>query len=211
MNIDVYSQEGEKIDNIELDERVFDGKVKEALMHQAIVTFLANQREGLASSKTRGEVRGGGRKPWRQKGTGRARSGSRRSPLWHGGGITFGPKPRSYHKKMPQKMRIAALKSALNAKVIDGEILIVNNISLKDHKTKALSEILNKFKLNGLKITLAVDIINGNLKLAARNIDNLYLEKAGELNAYTALDCNKLLLTINSIKAVENRIKKWLS
>jgi len=209
--LDVYNQQGEKIDKIELDEKVFDGKISEALMHQAVVTFLANQRKGLASSKKRGEVSGGGRKPWRQKGTGRARVGSTRSPIWHGGGVTFGPKPRYYNKKINQKMKIAALKSALNAKLRDQEIVIIDKLLLNSHKTKSFLEILTKLQLKENKVTLIIDKIDNNIRLASRNIANFCLEKAAQLNTYTALNCSKLIFTASSIKIVEERINKWLS
>ena len=128
LSLPVLSVQGKEVEQIELEKRVFDGKISQALIHQAVVTYLANQRKGLASTKTRGEVRGGGIKPWRQKGTGRARVGSIRSPLWRGGGVTFGPKPHSYHKDLPQKMRTMALKSALNAKLRDKEISILSDL-----------------------------------------------------------------------------------
>ena len=209
--LDVYNQQGNKIDKLELNERVFDGKVAETLMHQAVVTFLSNQRRGLASSKKRGEVRGGGRKPWRQKGTGRARVGSTRSPLWHGGGVTFGPKPRDYSKKITQRMKVVALKSALNVKFRDEEIVLIDKVSLDSHKTKMLLEIIMKLQLKNSKVTLVVDKIDKNLKLASRNIGDFYLEKASQFNTYTALNCNKLIFTKDSLEIVEKRIDKWLS
>jgi len=209
--LDVYNQQGEKIDKLELDGKIFDGKVAETLLHQVVVAFLANQRIGLASSKNRGEVRGGGRKPWRQKGTGRARVGSIRSPIWHGGGVTFGPKPRDYSKKIPQRMKVVALKSALNAKFMDKEIVILDKVSLEGYKTKILSGILDKLKLSNHKVTLVVDKIDNNFKLASRNIADFYLEKAAQLNTYTALNCGKLIFTRDSLKTVEERINKWLS
>ena len=140
LSLPVLSTQGKKVEQIELEKRVFDGKISEALIHQAVVTYLANQRKGLASAKTRGEVRGGGIKPWRQKGTGRARVGSIRSPLWRGGGVTFGPKPHSYYKDLPQKMKAMALKSALNAKLRDKEILILSDLKVVSHKTKDFSD-----------------------------------------------------------------------
>ncbi|OPX30886.1 MAG: 50S ribosomal protein L4 [Candidatus Omnitrophica bacterium 4484_171] len=209
--LDVYNQDGKKVDKIELSEKIFDGKVAETLMHQAVVTFLSNQRKGLASSKKRGEVRGGGRKPWRQKGTGRARVGSTRSPLWHGGGVTFGPKPRDYNKKITQRMKVIALKSALNAKFRDEEIVLIDKVSLDNYKTRVFSEIMGKLKLKNHKVTLVVGKIDNNLKLASRNIAGVCLEKAAQLNTYTALNCSKLIFTRDSIKIVEERISKWLS
>ena len=209
--LDIYNQEGEIVDKAELNEKVFDGKVAETLMHQAVVTFLANQRKGLASSKKRGEVSGGGKKPWRQKGTGRARVGSIRSPLWHGGGVIFGPKPRDYSKKITQRMKIMALKSALNAKLNDEEIVLVDKISLESYKTKMFLEILSKLQLKGRKVTLIMDKIDNNVRLASRNIAGFSLEKAAQLNTYRVLDCSKIVFTKDSLRIVEGRISKWLS
>ena len=209
--LDIYNQEGEIVDKAELNEKVFDGKVAETLIHQAVVVFLANQRKGLASSKKRGEVSGGGKKPWRQKGTGRARVGSIRSPLWHGGGVTFGPKPRDYSKRITQRMKIMALKSALNAKLKDEEIVLVDKIFLESYKTKIFLEILSKLQLKGRKVTLIMDKIDNNVRLASRNIAGFSLEKAAQLNTYRVLDCSKIVFTKDSLRIVEGRISKWLS
>ena len=208
--IDVYNQEGKKIKTVDLDEKVFDGKVDEVVLHQAVVTFLANQRKGLAKTKKRGEVRGGGTKPWRQKGTGRARVGSIRSPLWRGGGITFGPQPREYSKNMPRRMKIRALKSALNAKLKDGKIVVVDAIEVKEPKTRFLFEILKKLKLDDTKTVFVADTINENMKLSSRNLKRFEYEKADNLNSYAALNCKKLLFTLDAFKKTEERIKKWL-
>ncbi len=208
--LEVYNQDGKKIKTLELDKEVFDRKVSEDLLHQAIVTFLANQRKGLANSKTKGEIRGGGRKPWRQKGTGRARVGSIRSPLWRGGGVVFGPKPRDYSKRMPKRMRILALKSALNIKLKDKEIMLVDNIEIKEAKTKVLFGILKKLKLDNIKTTLVIERIDKNIKLASRNLEHLEIEKADTLNSYNVLDCKKILFTLPAFKKTEERVKKWL-
>ncbi len=208
--IEVYNQEGKKIRTVDLDEKVFDGKVDKVVLHQAVVTFLANQRKGLAKTKRRGEVRGGGAKPWRQKGTGRARVGSIRSPLWRGGGVTFGPQPRDYSKNMPRRMKIRALKSALNAKLKDGEIMIVDTIEVKEPKTKLLFEILKKLKLNDIKTVFVTNTISENMKLSSKNLKRFEYEKADNLSSYAALNCKKLLFTFDAFKKTEERIKKWL-
>ncbi len=206
----VISQQGEVIEEIELDSKIFDGKVNYALIHQAVVTYLANQRKGLASTKTRGEVRGGGAKPWRQKGTGRARVGSIRSPLWRGGGVIFGPKPRDYSKKLPQRMKNLALKSALNAKLNDDQIMIVDQIKVEEPKTKEFVKILNNLKLNGEKIRIVIEKLDQNVKLASRNIEKVFVENVDTLNTYKTLDCKKLVFTKDSLLKLQERIKKWV-
>jgi large subunit ribosomal protein L4 len=208
--LDVLNQKGEVTGKIELDSKVFDGKLNYALMHQAVVSYLANQRKGTACSKTKGEVRGGGRKPWRQKGTGRARVGSIRSPLWRGGGVIFGPKPRDYYKKLPKRMRVLALKSALNAKMKDKEILILESLQLSKPKTKEFFNILKNLGLNGIKTRFVIEQLSRNLKLATQNLKDIDLELADSLTTYTTLDCKKIIFTKKSLLKVEERIKKWL-
>ncbi|OQX88386.1 MAG: 50S ribosomal protein L4 [Candidatus Omnitrophica bacterium 4484_70.2] len=210
MKLKVWNQEGKIVGEIELDEKIFDGDINYSLIHQAVVTYLANQRRGLASTKTRGEVRGSGRKPWRQKGTGRARVGSIRSPLWRGGGVVFGPKVRDYSKKFPQRMRNIALKSALNAKLKDNQIMIIQDINIDEPRTKKAVEILKNLKLNGERIRIVKEKIDKNLKLALRNLERVELEKADSLTTYTALDCKKLIITEESLRKIEERLRKWI-
>ncbi len=206
----VLNTKGKEVEKIELDKKVFDGKVSFALIHQAVVTYLANQRKGLAAAKTRGQVRGGGAKPWRQKGTGRARVGSSRSPLWEGGGVTFGPKPHSYYKDLPKKMKILALKSALNAKLKDNQILILEGLKVDSNKTKDFSKIIGNLKLNAEKIRLVVETQDKNLKLASRNIKKVLLAKASDVHATEVIDCKRLVLTKNALRQIEKRVKKCL-
>ncbi len=210
LSLPVLNLQGKQIERAELAKRVFDGKVSEALIHQAVVTYLANQRKGLASTKTRGEVRGGGTKPWRQKGTGRARVGSIRSPIWKGGGVTFGPKPRSYYRNLPQKMRTLALKSALNAKFRDQEILILDDLKVDSHKTKEFYKIVKSLSLGGVKIRLVVVKLEPNLKLATNNIEKVSLVRACDIHATEVIDCKRLVLTKNALREIENRVKKCL-
>lgn len=199
------------VDRVELDPQVFDGQINEALIHQAVVIYLNNQRKGLASTKTRGEVKGGGRKPWRQKGVGRARVGSIRSPLWRKGGVVFGPHPRQYYKDFPKRMRILALKSALNAKLRDKEIMILEDIKMDTHKTKEFFQILKNLKLVGEKIRLVVEKIDRNLKLASRNVEKVSVEPMATLTTYTSLDCKKLVFTRSALIGLQERIKKGLN
>jgi len=211
LSLPVLSIQGKEVEQIELEKRIFDGKISEALIHQAVVTYLTNQRKGLASTKTRGDVRGGGIKPWRQKGTGRARVGSIRSPLWRGGGVTFGPKPHSYYKDLPQKMKTMALKSALNAKLRDKEILIISDLKVTSYKTKDFSKIVKSLKLDGVKVRVVVEKLEPNLKLATGNIKKVLLAKASDVHATEIIDCKRLVLTKNALRDVEARIKKCLS
>ena len=211
LSLPVLNIQGKEVEQIELETKVFDGKISEALLHQAVVAYLANQRKGLASTKTRGEVQGSTAKPWRQKGTGRARVGSIRSPLWRGGGVTFGPKPRSYYKELPHKMKTMALKSALNAKLRDKEILILSDINISSHKTKDFSKILKSLKLDGIKIRLIASKVENDLKLATRNIKKVLLAKASDVHTKEVIDCKKLVLTKGALRDMEERVKKCLS
>lgn len=206
----VINIKGKEVDKIKLDALVFDGKINIDLMHQAVKVYLANQRKGLASTKTRGEVRGGGRKPWRQKGTGRARVGSIRSPLWRGGGITFGPKPHSFNKDISKKMKTLALKSVLNAKVKDDEIMILNELVAATSKTKDFFNMLKGLKLNTTKVKFVVDKLDNNIKLSCRNIPKIAVEDARNLTTYTALNCKKLVFTKEAFKEVVDRVSKGL-
>ncbi|MDD4955620.1 MAG: 50S ribosomal protein L4 [Candidatus Omnitrophica bacterium] len=210
MNISVINTQGKEVSKLELDALVFDGKVRSSLMHQAVVTYLSNQRMGLANTKTRGEVSGGGKKPWRQKGTGRARVGSTRSPLWRKGGITFGPKPHSFRKDLPSRMKILALQSALNSKVNDKEMIVLDGLKIGSPKTKELFEIVKKLKVGDLRTRIVVGSLDKNLKLSCRNLPLVDVDTAASLNTYDALDCKKLILTKDALELVEARVKKWL-
>ena len=208
--VEVYNQKGKKISKYSLDPKVFDGKVNNDLLNQAVVNYLTHQRAGTAKTKTRGEISGGGKKPWRQKGTGRARVGSIRSPLWRGGGTTFGPQPREYNKKFPQRMKTMALKSALNSKLNDDQLLILDQMVLEDHKTKVFFEILHKLKIGDTKVKFVIDNPSDNLALASRNIKKLKICRVEDLSTYFALDCEKIVFTKESLLKTEEKIKKWL-
>ena len=206
----VFDIKGKEVGKIELDSKVFDGKVNSSLIHQAVVAFLANQRKGLAKTKTRGQVRGGGRKPWRQKGTGRARVGSIRSPIWRGGGVTFGPVNRSYHKDLPKKMKVLALKSALNLKLSENQILIIDDLEVKSHKTKDFAKILDNLKLGGQKVNVVLEKLENDTKLSSRNIKKAQLAKASDVHTTEIIDCKKLVLTKKALEEIQKRVKKWL-
>ena len=209
--LDVYSQKGKKVASVELEKKIYDGKINIPLMQQAVNIYLANQRQGTASAKTRAQVSGGGKKPWRQKGTGRARFGSIRTPIWRGGGIVFGPKLRSYRKKFPARMKAAALKSALNAKVKDKEVIVLDKLDLSSGKTKEFAALLDKFKLSKTKVRIVLCNLPEELKRSASNLENISLHRANDLNTYFALDCQKLLIEQEALEILNSRIKKWLN
>lgn len=208
--IDVYNQEGEVVSSLELDPLIFDGRVNTTLIHQAVRIYLDNQRQGTACTKTRGEVKGGGRKPWRQKGTGRARVGSIRSPLWVKGGVVFGPKPRDYHKKFPKRMKNMALKSALNAKFNDGEMMLLEKVEVSAPKTKEFYTILKNLNLVGEKIKLVLSSLDEKIKLASNNIKKVKVITCYDVNTYNVLDCKKIVFTLEALEYIQKRIKKWV-
>ena len=212
--LDVYNLEGKVVDKIELDKDVFDGKVNKAVLYQTVCMYLANKRKGTASTKTRGEVSGGGRKPWRQKGTGRSRHGSIRSPLWRGGGAVFGPHPRSYHYTLPHKIKIKALKSALNARLKENNLMVVDEITLDKPKTKEMLNVLSKLdlykpKAKNLKLLILVDKPDLNLKKATKNIKFLELGLAKDINALEVLGADKIIFTQKAIVQVIERLNKY--
>lgn len=206
--IDVLNIAGDKLESIKLDKEVFDGKVNRKLLHQVITAYLANKRQGTASTKTRGEVSGGGKKPWKQKGTGRARVGSNRSPIWRGGGTVFGPKMRDYSVRIPKKMKTEALKSSLNAKFIDQELILIENFQLDVPKTKNFVSIIKNLSLDKLKTIFVSEIVSENMRLSCRNIDGVFIKSSQNLNAYDVLNCKKIILSKGALSKVSERIKK---
>lgn len=200
-NLDVLNIKGEKVETVALDEKVFDGKVNKPLLHQAVVNYLANRRQGTASTKTQGETRGGGRKPWRQKGTGRARVGSIRSPLWRGGGVVFGPHQRDYHYTPPKKIKRKALASALNAKLNDNALTAVDNISCEKPKTKEFLTLMKNLNIKPPALFVS-DKLDKNTKLACRNIEGISLKSAADLNAYDILRYEQVVITKDALSKV---------
>lgn len=202
--VKVRNLENKEIGDIELNDRIFDVELNEGLIHAAVRNYLANARQGTVKTKTRGDVRGGGKKPWRQKGTGRARVASIRSPLWRGGGRTHGPQPKDWSYKMPQKMRRGAIRSALSERLREGNIIIIDEISLDNPKTKEFVTMMNKLELADNKNrtkTLFVDSLdNANLILASRNIQKTKVTNSFGVNVYDLLYHEKIVL---SKKAVE--------
>ena len=204
--ISVLSLKGEKSSDLTLNKEIWDAEVNEVVLTDAINLTLASLRQGTHSTKTRGEVSGGGRKPWKQKGTGRARQGSTRAVQWPGGGIAFGPTPRSYDKKMNKKSRRLALISALSSKYQNKELVVVENFDLKTNKTKDLNEILKGLKVNGTALLVSVDE-NANLSLASRNNENLTSLNVDAINVLDIVRNNNLVIDKDSVKKLEEVLK----
>lgn len=208
MKINLYNQKGEKLKTtVELNPAIFGIKPNDSLMAQYVRVYQANQRRGVAKTKTRGEVRGGGKKPWRQKGTGRARHGSIRSPLWVGGGTTFGPQPRNWHFKMPKKMRRRALFSTLSEKAREGAILVLNKLDLEEVKTKTMREIVFNLCPGG-GVLLALPKLDEKVILSARNLSRVDTVLARNLNAFEVLNAKTLILPKDSLKVIEETFLK---
>lgn len=201
--LDLYNQEGKKTGKITLKDEIFASRIYKDLMHEAVVSYLHNKRRGCASTKDRGEVRGGGRKPWKQKGTGRARHGSIRSPIWRGGGITFGPKPRDYRKDINKKKRILAVRSALSDKVINKALIVVEDISINSSSTKEFNKVMKNLKVND-RTLFVISKKDFNLESSASNIKNVKVVTVDSLNTYEILRCSYLVITKDSIKFLEN-------
>ena len=198
----VYNMLGAQVGEIELNDDVFGIEPNKAVMYDFIKMQLANKRQGTSSTKTRTEVRGGGKKPWRQKGTGRARVGSSRNPVWRGGGIAFGPKPRDYSYRLPQKVRRLALKSALSSKALDNKIVIVDEFNLDQPKTKVMVQALEALKV-GKKTLLVIADGNVNVVKSARNIEGVKPMRADFINVYDILKHDTLLMTKDAVAMVE--------
>ena len=201
---DVYNMDGTKVSEIELTDEIFKVPVKGHLLHEVVTMQLANKRAGTASTKGRSEVRGGGAKPFRQKGTGRARAGTRRSPLWRGGGVTFGPKPRSYAYRVPKKVRKQALKMALTSKLQEETLLVVDSLDLETIKTKRFVEILETLKAGAALIVTDKKLTN--LELSSRNLPGVKLIRSDGLNVYDVLRFKHLILLEPCVKQLEGRL-----
>lgn len=205
--VPVYSIEGKTVGKITLDENIFNGKVNEAILYQAIKMYEANLRQGTASTKTRAQVRGGGKKPWKQKGTGRARAGTIRSPLWRGGGIIFGPHPRDYSYSIPRNIRRLALISSLNDKLNNNELIVLDDIKIAKPKTKEFAGILRNLKADD-KPLVVLDNKDETVIRAARNIPEVLLRDYKALNAYEVLKQHKLVLTQKALAALTETLLK---
>ena len=200
--IDVYNMQGKKVSDVELNEAVFGIEPNEAIVHSVLVNYLANQRQGTQNTKTRAEVRGGGRKPWRQKGTGRARQGSIRAPQWIKGGIALGPKPRSYSYTVNKKERRLALKSILSSKVAENELTVVDKLEVKEIKTKTMVKALADLKVEG-KTLIVLPENNQNVFMSARNIDGVKTIALNNINVFDLLKYTNLILPLDTVKKIE--------
>ena len=201
-NVAVYNMEGKEVGKLDLNDEIFNVEVNESLLHTAVVQFLANRRQGTQSAKTRSEVSGGGRKPWRQKGTGHARQGSTRSPQWKGGGVVFAPKPRDYSFKMNKKEKRLALKSALTDKVLNENLIVLDELKFDEIKTKSMKAVMENLKIEkkALIVTAAKD---ENVVLCARNLPTVRTADTGTINVYDILNANKLILTKDAVEKIE--------
>ncbi len=200
--VPVLNVSGEKVSEIELKDSVFGIEINTHVMHAVVKNYLANQRQGTQAAKTRSEVRGGGRKPWRQKGTGRARHGSSRSPIWVGGGVIFAPKPRDYSYKLPKKVRRLAMKSALSSKVQDEQIIVLENLQMERPKTKEMTNILKNLKVDG-KALIVMEQVDQSVIRSARNIQGVETALVNTLNVYDILKYDHFIITRNAVEKVE--------
>jgi len=200
--IDVYDISGKKVSDLELKEEIFGIKPNEAVVHSALINYMANQRQGTASTKTRAEVSGGGRKPWRQKGTGRARQGSIRAPQWYKGGIALGPKPRDYRYTINKKERRLAIKSVLSSKVLENNLVVVDKLEFEEIKTKNMVKALDNLKVEG-KTLVVLPEKNLNVQKSAKNIEGVKTSLVNTINVYDLLKYNKLVLTVDTVKKLE--------
>ena len=200
--VDVYDIAGKKVDTVDLKDEVFGIEPNEAVVHSVLVNYLANQRQGTQSTKTRAEVRGGGKKPWRQKGTGRARQGSIRAPQWIKGGIALGPKPRSYKYTVNKKERQLAIKSILSSKVLEKELTVVDKLEVKEIKTKTMVKALADMKVEG-KTLIVLPENNKNVLMSARNIEGVKTIVANNINVFDLLKYTNLILPVDTVKKLE--------
>ena len=200
--IDVYDINGKKVSDVELNEKVFGIEPNETIVHSVLVNYLANQRQGTQSTKTRAEVRGGGKKPWRQKGTGRARQGSIRAPQWIKGGIALGPKPRSYKYSVNKKEKRLAIRSVLSSKVLENELTVVDTLNLKEIKTKSMVKAFSDLKVSGKTLVILPEK-NINVQASTNNIKDAKVILVNEINIYDLLKYKNLVLPLDSVKKIE--------
>jgi len=203
IKVKVYNLEGKEVGEENLNPNIFNIEVKDSVVHQAIVASMANKRVAIAHAKDRSEVRGGGKKPWRQKGTGRARHGSTRSPIWIGGGVTFGPtKERNFSKKINKKVKRKALFMSLSDKVATSNLVLVDDIKLEKIKTRKMEEIINKLPL-GKKVMVIISDSDGKIIKSIRNLENAIVVRADNLNIYNIINSNSLLMPVKAVKKIE--------
>jgi large subunit ribosomal protein L4 len=207
MNVNLLTPTGKSTNEFALDDAIFGAKISVPLMHQIVTAQLAAARAGTHSTKTRGEVRGGGAKPWRQKGTGRARHGSSREPQWKGGGITFGPKPRDHSQSVPKKMKQAALRSALSVRAKDNKVLVVDGLSFDKPKTKEAVAALKAWGVDG-KVLLVLTIEDRNVAYAFRNLPKVHILEQQQLNVYDIINADTIVFARGAVEALQARLTK---
>ena len=205
--VDIINLNGEKVKDIKLNDAIYNIESNEVVVKKALDLQLASLRQGTHKTKTRAEVSGGGRKPYKQKGTGNARQGSTRSPQWRHGGIVFGPKPRDYSKKQNRKERRLALLSALSYKNLDKEIIVVENLELENNKTKSMVEVLNKLNLTNKKVLIVDTELNENVCLASRNLGNVKISTVEELNTFDVVSADNMLITVEALNKLEEVLR----
>ena len=201
MTVDVYNMEGKQVSTLELDQSIFGIEPNEHVVHLAVVQYLANNRQGTKGTKTRAEVRGGGRKPWRQKGTGRARHGSIRSPQWTGGGVVFAPKQRDFSFKLNKKVKRLALKSVLSTRVTNKKLIVLDNLAFEEIKTKQMQNVLSALELK--KALFVMDEPNKNVVLSARNIQGIKTTGVNTINPYEILKYDTMVATVDAINKIQ--------
>jgi large subunit ribosomal protein L4 len=199
-----YTAAGEQSGDVQLPEELFDGRVHEAALHQTVKAFLANQRQGTAATKTRGLISGGSRKAWRQKGTGRARQGSTRAPHWRGGGVVFGPSPRSYHQDVPRKVKALARRSAFNQRALDGQVAVIERLAADAPKTRAFAELLGKLGVRDAKrVLILTSGSNPNVYLSARNLPNVEVMPFAQASAYDVMVARQVVIEQPALDTVK--------
>ena len=201
--VEIKNTENKTIEKMSLKEGLFDLPVKAGVLHESVVNYLANQRQGTHATKTRGKVKGGGRKPWKQKNTGRARAGTIRSPLWKGGGTVFGPHPRDYSYSVNKKQRKLALKTALSAKLSENQIVVVDSLNIDEPKTKKMVAVLDKLGLGDKKVLIVTKEKDTNVYLSARNIPNVKVKRASDINTYSLIVNDCMLITKDALLSVQ--------
>jgi large subunit ribosomal protein L4 len=203
--IPLYDSRGREIGRFELKKELFDGAVNRDILYQVMTMYCANQRQGTASTKTRSDVSGGGRKPWRQKGTGRARAGSSRSPLWRGGGVVFGPHPRDFHYDLPRKVKARGLLSGLNSKLNDGRFFGIDAIEIDEPKTKRFRAVLEALMLKGKSLFILADDMNEKILRASRNLQEVAIKNIGNFNTADVLRCDNLVMSRAALEKLPER------
>lgn len=208
LTIPVYNTQGTQVDSMTLDKAVVGDALNQAAAYQTVVNYMANQRGGLAATKTRGEVSGGGKKPWKQKGTGRARHGSTRSPLWRHGGVVFGPHPRDFGYDLPPKIKLEALRTALRHKAENNGMMVLESLSFATPSTKEAASLLGGLKLAGKKVLVLSSAIDLNTRRSLRNIEGLELTLAKDANAYAVMNSNAVVVTKDALAELTKRLQK---